>query len=499
VKRFFLIIIWEFGRHLQSRKFFLATFVSPLVFTAIVLIPSFYYEQSQMNQEQIIGCVELDSSAYSQLLSERLANIFDTNRPYPRILLEPILPDTTAKMREDFNKLRNARQNLDSLNEAYNKIKERRKYHFQRPDSPTKQRLLQESYEEMISTRELRDLGEIEYTRLQTKTDSIVQKTVLNKADSLLKTKRIAGYILIDSQTFKEGIVEFHSGQPINFLRVQPLEHALQVLLVEERMRDEGITVSKIQELLHSIEIQELLVEGSSKHEFKFMVTYLAPIIAVLLLFIAIFTSSGFLFSTITFEKSHHISELLISSVHSAQIIAGKIIGFGFLGILQVLIWMFLLTILILTKIIPMENVVFLTLDNAGLFLWYFTLGYLLSASMFVGLGALSAIDRSSHQFTQFVRILSVFPIALVILVLISPNSMLVRFLSFIPFLTPTFMILRTPLGQPPAIDYYISSGIMIATILFFLFISGKIFRNANLTRYPKRSLKSILEFLHAK
>jgi ABC-2 type transport system permease protein len=160
---------------------------------------------------------------------------------------------------------------------------------------------------------------------------------------------------------------------------------------------------------------------------------------------------------------------------------------------------MFLVVMLILTKIIPAESIVFLTLDNAGLFLWYFMLGYLLSASIFAGMGALSSVDRHLYQFTQFIRILSVFPIALVILVLMSPNSILVRFLSFIPFLTPTFMILRTPLGQPPSIDYYISSGIMIAAILFFLFVSGKIFRTATLTRYPKRSLKGILEFLHAK
>ena len=130
MKRFFLVTIWEFWRHLRSRKFLLATFVSPLISVAIVLIPSFYYEQSQASQEQIIGCVELDSTSYSQLLSERLAGMLDSNQAYPRVLLEPILPDTTAKMHEDFRQLDSSKTILDSLNEAYNKIKERRKYHF---------------------------------------------------------------------------------------------------------------------------------------------------------------------------------------------------------------------------------------------------------------------------------------------------------------------------------------------------------------------------------
>lgn len=499
MKGFFLVTVWEFWRHLRSRKFLLATFVSPLIFAAILIIPSMYYEQSQVSREQIIGCVELDSTSYSQLLSERLSSQLDAAGSFPRVLLEPILPDTTPEMRHDFLKLETVKVLFDSLEEEYNKIKERRKYHFQRPDSPTKQKLLSESYNEMISTRELRDLAEIDYNRQRSAIDSMVEKAVLNKADSLLKSKRIAGYILVNARTFKEGVVEFHAGQPINFLRIQPLEHALQVMLVEERMQVEGITVSKIQELLKPIIIQELLVEGTTKHEFKFIVTYLPPVMAVLLLFIAIFTSGGFLLSSITSEKSKHVLELLLSSAHPAQLIAGKIIGLGFLGIFQVLLWMLIALLLILVRIIPADDIVFLTFENAGLFLFYFSLGYLLSASVFVGAGALSSLDRSSHSLTQIIRILSVSPIALIILVLISPDSMLVRFLSFIPFLTPAFMVLRTPLGQPPLIDYYISSGIMVVTILLCLFVSARIFRKAGLSPHPPRSVKGILELIQTR
>ena len=499
MKRFVLITVWEFWRYLRSRKFLLATFVSPLIFAAILIIPTMYYEQSQASQEQIIGCVELDSTSYSQLLSERLTGQLDEAGPFPRVLLEPILPDTTPKMRNDFLDLETAKSAFDSLEEAYNKIKERRKYHFQRPDSHTKQKLLSESYDEMIFTRELRDLAEIDYNRQRAAIDSMVQKAVLNKADSLLKSKRIAGYILINARTFKQGIVEFHSEQPINFLRIQPLEHALQVMLVEERMQVEGITVSKIQQLLKPIVIQELLVEGTTKHEFKFMVTYLPPVLAMILLLIAIFTCSGFLLSSITSEKSKHILDLVLSSVHPAQLIAGKIIGLGILGIFQVLVWMIITVMLILVRIIPAEDLVFLSFENAGLFLLYFFLGYLLFASIFVGVGALSSPDRGFRYLTQAIRILLIFPIALVILVLISPDSMLVRFLSFIPFLTPSFMVLRTPLGQPPLIDYYVTSIIMAVFILFFLFVSAKIFRKASLSAHPQWSLKGILELIQAR
>jgi ABC-2 type transport system permease protein len=179
-------------------------------------------------------------------------------------------------------------------------------------------------------------------------------------------------------------------------------------------------------------------------------------------------------------------------------LIAGKITGLGILGIVQVLIWMFLTLLLVLIRVIPAEDITILTLENAGLFLMYFVLGYLLSASIFIGIASLSSIERGPHNFTQIIRILSVSPIALVVLVLLSPNSMLVRFLSFIPFLTPTFMILRTPLGHPPLVDYYVSTIIMVITIVLFLFFSARIFRKGSMTEHPKRSLKGIMELFQA-
>lgn len=498
MRRFWVIAGWEFKRYLRSRSFLLSTFISPIIFAGLIFIPAMYYENSQTSQDQVIGCVEFDTTSYCQLISERLTGNIDLrDGNAPRILLEPIVPDTTAQLRDDFRNLLVAQHRLDSLDEAYNKVKERRKYHFQRSDSPTKTQLLSKSYEEMISTRELRDLAEIEYSRLQSKVDTMVEKAVLGKADSLLQVKRISGYLRIDPGTFQQGVVEFHSEQPINFLRLQPLEQVLQGILVEERMRGEGITVNKIQELLQPIMIQELLLEGSQKHEFKFMVTYLAPVIAILFLFVGIFTSSGFLFRSIVDEKSERVVESLLSSASSFQLVGGKIFGLGLLGLFQVLIWMSMAGLLILINLIPVKDIILLTFENAGLFLLYFLLGYLLFAAIYAGTASVSVNRHDAFQLGQMVRILSLFPLALAILVLLSPNSMLVRFLSFVPFLSPTFMLLRTPLGQPPLLDYYISIGVMLVFIILAVLFAGKIYRAASLIYRKRPSLKSIMEYIH--
>ena len=495
MKRIFIIIAWELRRHLKARNFWLATFLSPLLMAGLAQVPSLFVDNAGPKQSQI-GFVEFDSTSYFQALTEHLT---DSLHQTTSVLLVLITPDTSERMRREFEQLARLKHELDSLNEAYNKIKERRRYIFQRPDSRTRRKLLSDSYDQLISTREQRDLAEIEYTRMKNKTDALVRQAVLHKADSLLAVKEIEGYIVLEDDSFKQGVIRFHAAQPINFLRIQPLKQALQVMLVEERMKEQGITVNQIQELLEPIQFHEIISEGSVKREFKVMVTYLAPVIAVLLLCISIFTTSGFLFSAIVVEKANKILQWLLSYVSSFQVITGKIMGLGIVGLLQIFIWLILTMVLMAGNVLPTEDIGFLTLRNAGLLVLYFVLGYLFFASLFTGVGALSSSQEDAHRLKFYMRLLSLLPIVLAVFVLHSPDSLFVRILSFIPFLAPIFMILRTPLGQPPLIDYYISCGVLVVSIVLSFMITGKLFRNASVIYGKKTTLKLVLNLLREK
>jgi ABC-2 type transport system permease protein len=225
-------------------------------------------------------------------------------------------------------------------------------------------------------------------------------------------------------------------------------------------------------------------------------VNYLGPIIVVLFLFISIFTSSGFLFSGVLKEKTNRVIELLLSSINHTQLVAGKIVGLGILGIFQIVIWYSLTLLFVGLDVFDTSEISFLTLENGGLFFLYFILGYLFFASIFVGIGSLFSNEEDAHHLNQFMRMLSIIPILMAILVLETPNSLLVRILSFIPPLTPTFMILRTPLGNPPAEDYLISAGIMIVSIIISIFFAGKLFKIGSLLYGKRANLREIISAL---
>ena len=492
MKQFLIITWWEFARHFRSRSFLLATFISPLIFAAVVLIPSLYLENTTDIQPRIIGCVEFDTSGVCQDIRDRLIESQFGKFNSPAIQFIPIKTDTSIYMRKRFEELAYHKFEFDSLDDAYNKVKERRKYIFQQPRTPNREALLRQTYGQLIQTRESRDLAQLAYQKRKNECDSLWRVEIVRNADQMLADLRLEGYLLIKPEEFAMGVVEFHSLFPANFLEIEPLQRAVEVVIVEQRLKREGMRVDKIQQWLEPIVFREIQQQGEEKHEFDFLVNYLGPIIVVLFLFISIFTSSGFLFSGVLKEKTNRVIEILLSSVSHNQLVAGKIFGLGILGIFQIIIWYSIMIFLIGLEVINASEVPFLNLKNAGLFLLYFVLGYFYFASIFVGIGSLFSNEEDAHHLNQFMRMLSIFPIVLAILVLEDPNSMLVRVLSFIPPLTPTFMILRTPLGHPPLDDYLISIGIMVVSILLSVFFAGRLFRIGSLLYGKKPSFREI-------
>jgi len=496
MKQFLIITWWEFVRHFKSRSFLLSTFISPLIFALIVLLPTLYLEESSVNQIRQVGCVSFDSTRICRDIQQRFNEISIASSTVPVIDLILVSTDTSRFMKQRFNNLRFLKAELDSLDDAYNTVKERRKYIFQKPKSTARDAQLKTTYDELIQTREARDLAELEYQGAKNQADSLWKVAIVQHADGLLNTLQLEGYLLINPEDFEQGVVEFHSLLPSYFLDVEPLKQAVQVVIVEERLKRENLRVDKIQEWLSPVSFREIHLQGADKEEFDFLINYLGPVIVVLFLFISIFTSSGFLFSGVLKEKTNRVIELLLSTVSHSQLIAGKVLGLGLLGLFQIVIWYGLTLIFIGSDILDVSEIGFLTVENAGLFLLYFVLGYMYFASIFVGIGSLFSNEEDAHHLSQFMRLLSILPILLAILVLETPNSLLVRVLSFIPPLTPTFMILRTPLGTPPPMDYYLSSGILLISTLISIYFAGKLFRFGSLLYGKKPGFREIFNII---
>jgi len=224
---------------------------------------------------------------------------------------------------------------------------------------------------------------------------------------------------------------------------------------------------------------------------------FVAPYVFSILLFVAVFSSSGYLLRSIADEKETRVIEIILSSVSPTELLAGKVIGLGALGLTQVGVW--LLSSFVLNGgigAIFAGAVLVLNPGNFGLAALYFLLGYLLFGTIMATAGALGTNPRESQQLAGIFSFAAAVPWFFASIFFTNPNATFARVLSFFPLTAPTTMMLRLPLGSVPAIDIVGSLVVLLISIPIVLWAGARIFR-IGLLMYGKRaSVKEIVTAL---
>lgn len=239
-------------------------------------------------------------------------------------------------------------------------------------------------------------------------------------------------------------------------------------------------------------------------------------------------------------EKANRVIEIIISSVKPVQFMSGKILGIGCVGLLQFVLWVLLSFGLVAAAqylIFPDPYVpsqlpemaetlgvgvtdskvmtpdsgtvdyainVFQALEGVNwpvmlvAFLIYFVFGYLLYASIFAGVGAMSDQDTETQQFIVPITIPLLLAVVLFPVIVANPDGGLAFWLSHIPFTSPIAMMARLPFG----VAYWevvLSIIILLLTCFLFVHLAAKLYRSGLLMYGQKFSFRVLLLALRQK
>lgn len=217
------------------------------------------------------------------------------------------------------------------------------------------------------------------------------------------------------------------------------------------------------------------------------------PMIFAFVFLIAAGVTSGYLMNGIVEERTNRIMEILVTSVTPTQLLGGKILGLGALGLTQIVIWLVAGALLIrFGQTLPaLDGIVFPT-DLMIVLLVYFVLAYFLLAAVQAGIGALVGSEEESRQYSSILAILFVIPFFFIVTFMSEPNGTTAMILTFIPFTSPMSMLLRLGFGAVPAWQIVASVVILLVTTILIAWLSARVFRWA-LLRYGKHfSLRDI-------
>jgi len=229
----------------------------------------------------------------------------------------------------------------------------------------------------------------------------------------------------------------------------------------------------------------------------SFVANIAIPYAFSILLVMAIFTSSGFLLQGVSEEKESRVIEILLSSLTAMELLAGKILGLGALGLVQILFWLGSGWALIGIAItgLSLFGAINLDLMPVVLGLVYFLLGYILFATLMASAGSLGSSAREGQQIAGIFTGLTAIPFMVSSFLLTNPNSLLVQVLSYVPLTAPVMMLQRLGMGEVPPYQIAISLILLILGIGGALWAGAKVFR-MGLLMYGKRP--SVSEILRA-
>ena len=228
--------------------------------------------------------------------------------------------------------------------------------------------------------------------------------------------------------------------------------------------------------------------------------TFIIPYFLAFFLIMTIFVSSGYLLQSVAEEKENRIVEIIISSITPMELMAGKVIGLGSLGLTQILVW--LLTLVGFSSgavlIFAVAGAFALPLRTLVLVVVYYLLGFALYAVLMAGIGALGTTMRESQQLAGIFSMFAAIPYMLSGFLFANPNALLARILSYFPLTAPTMMMMRLPLGEVPWVDVIVSVVVLVLSIPVALWFGGKLFRIGLLIYGKRPSLKEIILILRS-
>ncbi|HSU51457.1 MAG TPA: ABC transporter permease, partial [Segetibacter sp.] len=276
-----------------------------------------------------------------------------------------------------------------------------------------------------------------------------------------------------------------------------------------------------------SAKIEQTYKEGSEVRKGNSGLAYGIGYGSGFLIYITLLIYGMMVMRGVTEEKTNRIAEVIVSSVKPFQLMIGKIIGIGAVGLTQFLIWIILLIGLTsaataflshetlqqaqeASQQMPNGNMgataagagggfaeFSRTLGQAnwllivGCFLFYFLFGYLFYASLFAAVG--STVNEDAQD-VQSLQLPITMPIIVSIIIMINaitnPSGSLATWSSLIPFCSPIVMMARIPFGVPGTVPYwqlFLSMILLVAGFLLTTWISAKIYRTGILM-YGKKA-----------
>jgi ABC-2 type transport system permease protein len=323
----------------------------------------------------------------------------------------------------------------------------------------------------------------------------------VDQANQGLASKAITGYIVISQDYLNTGAMNYYTlekqlAPPTDI--VAAIKNFLSSNLLAGKVLPS--TVALIEAPLNMLSIR-LTETGAVSPEQGGLSNLLVPGIFSLLLYLSIVFSSSYLIQGLGDEKENRLIEVLLSSVSTRELLIGKVLGLGAVGLVQVAIWV-ISTPFIVGLASSSIGGFFVNLQVGPTFLVlclvYFILGYLFFATISMAVGAISPSAREGQQLVTIFTLPAVAPLWFASAILFFPNNPVWVVLTIFPITAPVTLMLRLGATAVPVWQIVASIFVLAAMTVGGMLLTARIVRTYLLMYGKRPSLGQIIRNFRA-
>ena len=224
------------------------------------------------------------------------------------------------------------------------------------------------------------------------------------------------------------------------------------------------------------------------------------------LIYMFIFVYGAMVMQGVIEEKTNRILEVIISSVKPFDLMMGKLVGIGLVGLTQFGIWVIVFLGVSFSGVFQSSGFALFQsmsgllesiniIEICSYFLLFFIGGYMMYASLFAAIGAIVNSQEDTQQYMMPITVLVLFAFYAGFFSAQNPDGPLAFWTSIIPFTSPIVMMVRVPFGVPWW-QMLLSVGLLALTVILIVKIAAKIYRVGILMYGKKPTYTEIVKWL---
>jgi ABC-2 type transport system permease protein len=309
----------------------------------------------------------------------------------------------------------------------------------------------------------------------------------------MLKDK--TGYVVVDQQTLAGEAARYAGRNATSIADMERIKSAIRETILASRLEKVGLDNSRMKEITfiplnfssERITDKGRAGSGIASVLFGFAIGFL--------LYASIVIYGQTIMSGVLEEKTTRVAEVVMSSVPTDTLLAGKVLGVGAVGLTQQIIWIVTTYILLQLRAPIMARLGAPTMSftlpdislGAGIiFLLFFLFGFIFYSSLFAAVGASVNSESEARQAASPLMIMIISTAVFIQPVLLNPTGTTARVLSLVPFSSPIIMPIRMAVIGIPTLELAASLGFLAIGCVLALWLASRIYR-VGLLMYGKR------------